>query len=175
MNGKRPLKKMSPQWTTCDVSKKKTTLFRILSTTLPVQEGAASLSGHDVATQPDAVRQNIGVTFQSPSLDPKLTVGENLSYQGALYGLTGASLKQRSADLLQRLGLQERTRDIAETLSGGLKRRVEIAKSLLHEPRILLLDEPSTGLDPGARHDLWRYLTSLRDEAGVTVPWSRRI
>ena len=147
----------------------KTTLFRILSTTLPVQEGKASLAGLDVASTPDAVRQIIGVTFQSPSIDPKLTVGENLTYQGHLYGLKGATLMHRTDELLKRLGLSDRRSDIAETLSGGLKRRVEIAKSLLHEPRILLLDEPSTGLDPGARHDLWRYLSQLRDESGVTV------
>ena len=147
----------------------KTTLFRILSTTLPVQEGKASLAGLDVASSPDAVRRIIGVTFQSPSIDPKLTVGENLTYQGHLYGLKGATLKHRTDELLKRLGLSDRRSDIAETLSGGLKRRVEIAKSLLHEPRILLLDEPSTGLDPGARHDLWRYLSQLRDESGVTV------
>lgn len=147
----------------------KTTLFRILSTTLPVQEGAARVMQHDVASRPDAVRSVIGVTFQSPSLDPKLTVSENLTYQGHLYGLTGTTLKERSADLVQKLGLADRTRDIAETLSGGLKRRVEIAKSLLHEPQVLLLDEPSTGLDPGARHDLWRYLNRLREEAGVTI------
>lgn len=147
----------------------KTTLFRILSTSLPVQQGTANVLGHNVSTQPDALRQLIGVTFQSPSLDPKLTVGENLTYQGHLYGLSGALLRQRSSELLQKLGLSDRTGDIAETLSGGLKRRVEIAKSLLHQPRLLLLDEPSTGLDPGARHDLWRYLRSLRDEAGVTV------
>ncbi|MEZ6051779.1 MAG: ABC transporter ATP-binding protein [Planctomycetaceae bacterium] len=109
------------------------------------------------------------MTFQSPSIDPKLTVGENLTYQGHLYGLKGATLKHRTDELLKRLGLSDRRSDIAETLSGGLKRRVEIAKSLLHEPRILLLDEPSTGLDPGARHDLWRYLSQLRDESGVTV------
>jgi ABC-2 type transport system ATP-binding protein len=147
----------------------KTTLFRILSTTLPVQQGQVSLLGCNVATQPDAVREVIGVTFQSPSLDPKLTVGENLTYQGHLYGLRGAPLRQRAAELLQKLGLSDRVGDIAQMLSGGLKRRVEIAKSLLHQPRILLLDEPSTGLDPGARHDLWRYLRSLRDEGGVTV------
>ncbi|MCA9025632.1 MAG: ABC transporter ATP-binding protein [Planctomycetaceae bacterium] len=147
----------------------KTTLFRILSTTLPVQEGKASLAGLDVASSPDAVRRIIGVTFQSPSIDPKLTVGENLTYQGHLYGLKGGTLKHRTKELLKRLGLSDRRSDIAEKLSGGLKRRVEIAKSLLHEPRILLLDEPSTGLDPGARHDLWRYLSQLRDESGVTV------
>lgn len=147
----------------------KTTLFRILSTLLPPQEGQASVLGCDVAVQPDAVRQQIGVTFQTPSLDPKLTVGENLKYQGALYGLSGRALRERSGELLARLGITDRRGDIAGTLSGGLKRRVEIAKSLLHQPRVLLLDEPSTGLDPGARHDLWRYLTQLREESGVTV------
>jgi ABC-2 type transport system ATP-binding protein len=147
----------------------KTTLFRILSTMLPVQQGAAAVAGQDVATNPDAVRRAIGVTFQTPSLDPKLTVAENLTYQGALYGLSGRSLRVKADELLVRLGLSDRRRDRAEILSGGLKRRVEIAKSLLHEPQILLLDEPSTGLDPGARHDLWRYLTELRRESQVTI------
>ena len=147
----------------------KTTLFRTLSTTLPVQDGKAIVAGADVATEPNRVRQAIGVTFQSPSLDPKLTVGENLEYQGHLYGLSGSELSGRANKLLTTLGLSDRAGDIAETLSGGLKRRVEIAKSLLHDPQILLLDEPSTGLDPGARHDLWRYLKSLRDDDGVTV------
>ncbi|MBX3437533.1 MAG: ABC transporter ATP-binding protein [Planctomycetaceae bacterium] len=147
----------------------KTTLFRLLSTSLPVQAGSAFVFDHNLASQPDAVRRVIGVTFQSPSVDPKLTVRENLIYQGHLYGLTGAALRKRADTLLTRLGLQDRASDITQTLSGGLKRRVEIAKSLLHEPRILLLDEPSTGLDPGARHDLWRYLHQLRTESEVTV------
>jgi ABC-2 type transport system ATP-binding protein len=147
----------------------KTTLFRILATLLPLQEGRAAILGHDVKAQPDAVRRVIGVTFQSPSLDPKLTVAENLKFHGQLYGLAGQMLADRADELLARLGLADRTRDIAEKLSGGLKRRVEIAKSLLHSPRVLLLDEPSTGLDPGARHDLWRYLNQLRGETGVTV------
>jgi ABC-2 type transport system ATP-binding protein len=147
----------------------KTTLFRILATLLPVQEGSAEILGQNVATQPDAVRRAIGVTFQSPSLDPKLTVGENLKYHGWLYGLTGPALASRIDELLSRLGLTDRAKDLAETLSGGLKRRVEIAKSLLHNPRVLLLDEPSTGLDPGARHDLWTYLSQLRAETQVTV------
>ncbi|MGD9858257.1 MAG: ATP-binding cassette domain-containing protein [Planctomycetaceae bacterium] len=147
----------------------KTTLFRLLSTTLPVQRGRASVFEHDVSGQPDAVRRLIGVTFQSPSLDPKLTVRENLTYQGSFYGLTGSLLRLRSDELLAKLGLKDRARDLVQTLSGGLKRRVEIAKCLLHQPRVLLLDEPSTGLDPGARHDLWRYLTQLRSESGVTV------
>jgi len=147
----------------------KTTLFRILSTLLPMQEGQARILGFDLARQPNEVRKQIGVTFQSPSIDPKLTVGENLKYQGQIYGLFGALLRQRIDLLADRLGLKDRLAERAETLSGGLKRRVEIAKGLLHRPQVLLLDEPSTGLDPGARHDLWRYLKGLREEEGVTV------
>jgi ABC-2 type transport system ATP-binding protein len=147
----------------------KTTLFRILSTLLPIQKGQARVVGLDLAREPDEVRKHIGVTFQSPSIDPKLTVGENLKYQGQIYGLFGGHLRQRIDLLADKLGLRERLKDRAETLSGGLKRRVEIAKGLLHWPKVLLLDEPSTGLDPGARHDLWRYLRGLREEDGVTV------
>jgi ABC-2 type transport system ATP-binding protein len=147
----------------------KTTLFRVLSTLLPVQQGIIALLGLDVVREPSRVRARIGVTFQSPSLDRKLTVRENLVCQGHLYGLSGRNLRQRIDELLDRLGLTERAGDRAESLSGGLARRVEIAKGLLHDPQVLLLDEPSTGLDPGARLDLWRYLRQLRDAAGVTV------
>jgi len=146
----------------------KTTLFRLLSTSLPLQSGAITILGLDVTRDSHAVRQAIGVTFQSPSLDRKLTVSENLQHQGHLYGLMGQDLRARMDRLLEQLGLTDRRGDIAGTLSGGLQRRVEIAKGMLHDPQLLLLDEPSTGLDPGARHDLWRYLGQLR-EAGVTV------
>jgi len=147
----------------------KTTLFRILSTLLPVQTGTVTVLGHNVRSHPEAVRSQIGVTFQSPSLDGKLTVFENLKHQSHLYGISGRMMRARIEFLLDQLGLKERSRDKAESLSGGLKRRVEIAKGLLHDPRLLLLDEPSTGLDPGARLDVWRYLTRLRSEQGVTV------
>lgn len=147
----------------------KTTLFRILSTLLPVQSGSVEVLGYNVTTSPAAVRRNIGVTFQSPSLDGKLTVRENLRHQAYLYGLSGNVMQARIDLLLQRLGIADRASDRADSLSGGLKRRVEIAKGLLHSPRVLLLDEPSTGLDPGARHDLWRYLHQLRGEEQVTV------
>lgn len=147
----------------------KTTLFRILSTLLPVQEGTAEVLGHNAQTAPDTIRGLIGVTFQSPSLDLKLTVYENLKHQSHLYGLSGSSMHARITFLLDQLGLTERINDRTESLSGGLKRRVEIAKGLLHNPQLLLLDEPSTGLDPGARHDLWRYLSKLRSEQGVTI------
>ncbi len=111
----------------------------------------------------------IGVVFQSPSVDRKLTVAENLLYQGHLYGISGADLQNRIQALLARFGLADRRRDRVETLSGGLRRRVELAKGLLHRPRLLLLDEPSTGLDPAARSDVWDYLRELRASDGVTV------
>ena len=147
----------------------KTTLFRLLSTLLPVQTGKVTLSGFDVSTQAQQVRQIIGVTFQSPSLDGKLTVWENLQHQAHLYGLYGVQSKTRIRELMDRLGLSDRGKDLAGSLSGGLKRRVEVAKSLLHHPQILLLDEPSTGLDPGGRRDLWEYLTRLRQDEGTTI------
>ena len=147
----------------------KTTLFRILSTLMPVQSGQVTIAGENVAVRPDAVRRAIGVTFQSPSLDGKLTVRENLVHQGHLYGLSGRALNDRIRVVSEQLGVADRAGDYAEHLSGGLKRRVEIAKCLLHSPAILLLDEPSTGLDPGARHELWKILESLQREQKVTV------
>jgi len=147
----------------------KTTLFRLLSTLLPIQHGEVQILGHDVLRDRQRVREKIGVVFQAPSLDKKLTVAENIRHQAALYGLFGLALRTRSEQLLQQLGLTDRARERTETLSGGLRRRVELAKGMIHMPRLLLLDEPSTGLDPGARIDLWTYLKNLRDEFGVTV------
>jgi ABC-2 type transport system ATP-binding protein len=147
----------------------KTTLFRVLSTLIPVQSGRAAVLGFDCMRQTAEVRRRIGVVFQAPSLDKKLTVSENLRHQGHLYGLAGADLRRRADEALERLRLTDRRNERAETLSGGLRRRVELAKGLLHRPRLLLLDEPSTGLDPGARGDLWDYLRQLRAEEGVTV------
>ena len=147
----------------------KTTLFRILSTLMVPTGGTARIQGFDVARQPTQARQQTGIVFQARSLDLKLTVAENLMHQGHLYGLSGQLLKQRSAEVLQRVGLSDRTKDYVETLSGGMQRRVELAKGLIHSPAVLLLDEPSTGLDPGARRDMWQYLKTLRDEEGVSV------
>jgi len=147
----------------------KTTLFRILSTLMTPTAGRAAIQGFDVAREPNKVRQQIGIVFQARSLDLKLTVAENLKHQGHLYGLSGAPLKSRIQQVLNRVGLLDRARDFVETLSGGMQRRVELAKGLIHSPAILLLDEPTTGLDPGARRDLWQYLQTLRDEEGVAV------
>ncbi len=147
----------------------KTTLFRVLSTLIPLQAGKVSILGHDLTTQTAAIRSQIGVVFQAPSLDKKLSVAENLLHQGHLYGLPRAELNERKEKMLAALGVTERAKDRVETLSGGMRRRVELAKGMLHRPRLLLLDEPSTGLDPGARADLWRYLHQVREQEGVTV------
>ena len=147
----------------------KTTLFRILATLLRPSAGRAAVLGHDVTREPAAVRAGLGVVFQSPALDRKLTVRENLQVQGRLYGLRGPGLQEAIDRMLERVRLTDRRDDRVERLSGGLKRRVEIAKGLLHAPRVLLLDEPSTGLDPGARADLWDHLADLRARSGVTI------
>jgi len=147
----------------------KSTLFRILSTMMVPTDGRAVLAGHDVEREPGAVRREIGVVFQTQSLDKALTVEENLRSQGHLHGLSGATLRERMSAAMERLGLKDRRNDLVETLSGGLKRRVEIAKALLHRPKILLMDEASTGLDPAARRDLSRHIENLRQADGVTL------
>lgn len=134
-----------------------------------VGSGDVSMFGLSLIEQKDLVRARIGVVFQLPSLDIKLTVAENIIHHGHLYGLMGKELKDRMNYLLTRFGIADRERDIVETLSGGMRRRVELAKAFIHSPEILLLDEPSTGLDPGARFELWRYLTELRDKENVTI------
>lgn len=147
----------------------KTTLFRILSTLMVPSAGTATIIGLDAVQQPAALRRHIGVVFQAQSVDPKLTAYENLWHQGHLYGLRGTELKKRIEEILTRVGLRDRAKDRVETFSGGMQRRIELAKGLLHHPEVLLLDEPTTGLDPGARHDLWQYLQILRDEEHVSV------
>ncbi len=147
----------------------KSTLFRILSTSLIPSDGDAVILGQSVTKEPARVRENIGVVFQSFSLDVKLTVRENLEYQGNLYLLQGDILEERIGVLLSAFGLADRSNDMVGSLSGGLQRRVEIAKGVLHRPKVLLLDEPSTGLDPAARLDLWRYLEHCRREEKTTI------
>jgi ABC-2 type transport system ATP-binding protein len=147
----------------------KTTLFRILATLLRPTSGRCEIFGMSVLRDPGVIRRQTGIVFQSPSLDKRLTVRENMLQQGHLYGLSGPMLRERSSRLLKHFGLEEKVSALVETLSGGLKRRVELAKGLLHKPRLLLLDEPSTGLDPAARRELWHYLATLRKEEGVTI------
>jgi ABC-2 type transport system ATP-binding protein len=147
----------------------KTTLFRILSTLMLPSEGRALIQGRDAAKDPNGLRRQIGVVFQAQSVDVKLSAAENLRHQGHLYGLSGGPLRARIREMLGRVGLADRANERVETFSGGMQRRVELAKGLLHHPSVLLLDEPTTGLDPGARRDLWQYLRILRDEEHVTV------
>lgn len=147
----------------------KTTLFRILSTLMIPSGGRALIAGFDPAREPNRVRREIGIVFQAQSVDVKLTAEENLRHQGHLYGLHGRALGERIREMLGRVALADRARELVETFSGGMLRRVELAKGLLHHPSVLLLDEPTTGLDPGARRDLWQYLKILRDEEGVSV------
>ncbi len=153
----------------------KTTLFRILSTMLrpsageDANAGAANIMAHDVLAEPALVRQQLGVVFQSPSLDGKLTALENLRHQGRLYGLGGGELSRRIDQWIGYFGLADRQGEFVERFSGGMRRRLEVAKALLHEPKLLLMDEPATGLDPAARRDLWQKLMQLRDDKGMTI------
>ena len=151
----------------------KTTLFRILSTLVPVPPRHVAIAGHDPSLNRDAVRRNLGVVFQSPSVDKQLTAAENLTHQGHLYGLRGPELRRRVEEALAAVGMADRAGDRTDRLSGGMRRRVEIAKGLLHRPRVLLMDEPSTGLDPAARLELWHHLRRISGtgdaDAAVTV------
>lgn len=147
----------------------KTTLLRVLATVLDCKPGKAEIDGLDLAKHIQEIRKKIGVVFQLPSLDLKLTVFENLYYYGLLLGISGRALSNRCDEMLERFKLTDRKKEICQHLSGGLKRRVELAKGLLGSPRLLLLDEPSTGLDPAARKDLWQLLKNLKEKDQITI------
>jgi ABC-2 type transport system ATP-binding protein len=147
----------------------KTTLFRILSTLMPPSEGTARVFGVDATQDPDAVRRRLGVVFQDAALDEALTVRENLRFQAALYDLHGADRRERIDALLDRLDVADRADDAVSDLSGGLRRRVDLARGLLHRPDLLLLDEPTTGLDPNARRAFWTAAGRLREAEGTTL------
>ena len=147
----------------------KTTTFKILSTLFSTDPGQVKIFGLDLAADRIKIREKMGVVFQLPSLDKKLSVAENLWHQGHLYGLHGKELASRIDRDLARLKLSDRRRDKVGTLSGGLQRRVELAKALLNNPELLVLDEPSTGLDPSARKEFWAHLEDLRKDQGMTV------
>lgn len=147
----------------------KSTTFRILATLLTPTSGHASVCGHDVVSDRDAVRRHIGVAFQAPALDVKLTVRENMMHHGHLYGMSGADLQRRIDESLGGIGLRDRSGDLVEKLSGGLRRRIELAKALMPQPSVLMLDEPTVGLDPRARDEFWKLVQDLRARTGMTV------
>ncbi|MBX6350592.1 MAG: ATP-binding cassette domain-containing protein [Clostridia bacterium] len=147
----------------------KTTTIQILATLLPPTSGTARVGGSDVVREPFAVRRKIGIVFQDPSLDSELTAEENLRLHARLYGLGWAEYRERSERLLRMVGLADRRASKVRTFSGGMRRRLEIARGLLHHPQVLFLDEPTVGLDPQTRAAIWQHVRELRDEVGITV------
>jgi len=147
----------------------KTTTISILCTLVRKTSGDARVAGLDVDADPSAVRSRIGLVFQDPSLDAQLTGRENLELHGQIYGVPGALRRQRMAELLEMVELGDRANSLVQTYSGGMKRRLEIARGLLHHPEVLFLDEPTLGLDPQTRNHIWEYLRALRKREGVTL------
>jgi ABC-2 type transport system ATP-binding protein len=146
----------------------KTTTVRILVTLLKPTAGEARVAGFDVVTQADAVRRNIGVALQEAAIDPLMTGRELLRMQGALHGMKGAQARSRAEELLDRVGLTDAGGRRVGQYSGGMRRRLDLAMALVHRPKVLFLDEPTTGLDPTSRSALWREVRSLNDD-GTTV------
>ncbi len=147
----------------------KTTTLHILATILKPSSGSAYVAGYDVVEEPDKVRKKIGMVFQDPTLDDQLTAYDNMYIHGRLYGLKGGALKSKISELLDFVGLKDFAHRQVKYFSGGMKRRLEIARSLLHEPRVLFLDEPTIGLDPQTRIRIWDYIMRVRKEKNVTV------
>ena len=147
----------------------KTTTINILCTLLKPTSGRAILNGYDVIGQPHQVRQSIGLVFQDPSLDERLTARENLEFHGMIYGMSRPSRSREIDKVLAMVELDKRKDDLVNTFSGGMRRRLEIARGLLHKPEVLFLDEPTLGLDPQTRSHIWSYLHKLREESNITI------
>lgn len=147
----------------------KSTTIKILCTLLKPTAGSARLAGIDVKDDPAEVRRNIGIVFQDPSLDERLTAEENLQFHGLLYNVTSRQLNERMDMVLDIVDLNDRRKSLVRTFSGGMKRRLEIARGLLHAPKVLFLDEPTVGLDPQSRNAIWEHIRRLRDETGITI------
>lgn len=147
----------------------KTTTIKMLCTLLRPSGGEARVAGHSVFRHPMEVRRSIGIIFQEPTLDERLTAYENLKFHGILYGMRGSSLEKRITEVLQLVQLSEKQTQMVKTFSGGMKRRLELARGLMHTPGILFLDEPTLGLDPQTRVHIWDYLKSLRKHGNLTL------
>ncbi|HKX17277.1 MAG TPA: ATP-binding cassette domain-containing protein [bacterium] len=147
----------------------KTTTIKMLATLLRPTSGRASLAGYDVTAHPGDVRRSMGIVFQDPSLDNRLSAEQNLRFHAMLYDVPSREVEPRIARVLAMVDLAERRRALVATYSGGMKRRLEIARGLLHQPRVLFLDEPTLGLDLQTRNHIWEYVVDLRRREGVTV------
>ena len=147
----------------------KTTTINMLCTLVRPTSGSATLNGYDVITDKNAVRRSIGLVFQETTLDDHLTAEQNIMFHALAYGVSKKSRIQKTEELLVLLGLWDRRKDKITTYSGGMKRRLEIARGLVHLPKILFLDEPTLGLDPQTRNNIWEYILKLRDEQGLTI------
>jgi len=147
----------------------KSTTIKMLTTLLTPTSGSIMLNGHNPVHEADAARKSFGIVFQDPSVDEDLTAWENMEFHGVLYGVPLALRRQRIDELLKFVDLYERKDNYVKEFSGGMKRRLEIARGLLHHPKIIFLDEPTLGLDPQTRNHMWQYLDKLNHEEGVTV------
>jgi ABC-2 type transport system ATP-binding protein len=147
----------------------KTTTISMLSTLLSPTSGEASVNSFEISKSQDSVRHSIGIVFQDPTLDDELTAYENLDFHGRLYGVPSEVRKKKIIELLNLVELEERKDSLVKTFSGGMKRRLEIARGLLHEPKVLFLDEPTLGLDPQTRNKLWEYIERLNREKNLTI------
>jgi ABC-2 type transport system ATP-binding protein len=147
----------------------KSTTINMLCTLVRPTAGSARISGHDVVAERDAVRRQIGLVFQDPTLDGYLTAEQNLRLHAELYGIDPAAIAARMDQMLEMVDLADRRHDAVMTFSGGMRRRLEIARGLLHSPRVLFLDEPTIGLDPQTRSSIWSYIRSLQETEGTTI------
>jgi ABC-2 type transport system ATP-binding protein len=147
----------------------KSTTIKILTTILAASDGHVRVNGHDPLKDPDAVRRSFGIVFQDPSLDDDLTAYENMELHGVLYRVPTKTRRARIEELLELVDLWDRKDHAAKTFSGGMKRRLEIARGLLHHPDILFLDEPTLGLDPQTRNHMWNYIQDINKREGMTV------
>lgn len=147
----------------------KSTTINVLCTILKPTSGNVFVSGCDVALKPHDVRKSIGIIFQDPSLDDRLTAEDNLKFHGHLYHMTGKEIDAKIPEVMNLVELYDKRRKFVRTFSGGMKRRLEIARGLMHSPKILFLDEPTLGLDPQTRHHIWDYVLKMRKETGLTI------
>jgi ABC-2 type transport system ATP-binding protein len=147
----------------------KSTTIKMLTTLLHSTSGDISVAGHNPASEASTVRQSFGIVFQDPSLDDELTARENMEFHGVLYNVPAKLRRERTAELLKFVDLYDRRDSLVKEFSGGMKRRLEIARGLLHHPKIIFLDEPTLGLDPQTRNHMWQYLEKLNTEEGITV------